>query len=81
MSATALSRPRRELAHRASAGIEVTLFWSPDDNTTTVVVWRPEADEILAFSVPPEHALENFYHPFAHLPIARGRPMRVGSRP
>ena len=81
MSSATLSGPRRELAYRASGGIEVTLFWSPDANTTTVVVWQPETDEILAFSVPPEHALEAFHHPFAHLPVGGERRRRIVTRP
>ena len=56
---------RRELARRVSGGIEVTLYWSPDDNTTHVEVWQSE--EALRFTVPRERALDAFYHPFSHL--------------
>jgi hypothetical protein len=58
---------RRELARRASGGIEVTLYWSPLDNSTTVEVWQPASEETLVFAVAPERALEAFYHPFAEL--------------
>jgi len=58
---------RRELAHRVSGGIEVALYWSPLDNSTTVEVWDSACDETLVFAVPPERALEAFHHPFAQL--------------
>lgn len=57
--------PRRELAHRVSAGIEVTLYWSVAEGTT-VEVWHAATDEFIAFPVPPERALDAYYHPFAH---------------
>ena len=60
-------RPRRELAHRVSGGIEVTLYWSPHDNSTSVEVWQSASEELLKFTVAREEALEAFYHPFAHL--------------
>jgi hypothetical protein len=58
---------RRELARRVSGGIEVTLYWSPLDNGISVEVWDAPSDETLVFDVPPERALEAFYHPFAEL--------------
>ena len=63
----AISIPRRELAHRVSGAIEVTLYWSAPDDSTSIEVWQPETDETLTFAVPHEHALDAFYHPFAHL--------------
>lgn len=58
---------RRELAHRVSGGIDVTLYWSPVDNGTTVEVWDSASEETIVFGVRPERALEAFYHPFAQL--------------
>lgn len=63
-------RPRRELAHRVSGGIEVRLYWSPDDGSITVEVWQPESEVTLLLEVAPERALEAFYHPFAQLRAA-----------
>ena len=60
-------QPRRELARRASGGIDVALYWSPLDNSTTVEVWDAASDETIVFAVAPERALEAFYHPFALL--------------
>jgi hypothetical protein len=62
---------RLELAHRAGGGIEVTLYWSAHDNSTSIEVWHAAAEETLVFAVAREQALEAFYHPFAHLPGAR----------
>lgn len=59
--------PRRELARRVSGGIEVALYWSPLDNSTTVEVWDFASEETIVFGVPPERAIEAFYHPFAQL--------------
>ena len=82
MSPATAIRARRELAHRISGGIEVTLYWSADDNTTSIEVWQPATDERLTFAVASEGALEAFYHPFAHLPTAFGRrsPRESGER-
>jgi hypothetical protein len=66
-----------ELARRAGGGIEVTLYWSAHDNTTSIEVWHAASDETLVFAVAAERALEAFYHPFAHLPAAPREPIRV----
>jgi hypothetical protein len=60
---------RRELARRVNGGIEVTLYWNTDDNSTSVEIWQPATEETLLFTVAKEQALEAFHHPFAHLPI------------
>jgi hypothetical protein len=69
---TAACRPRRELAHRVNGGIEVTLYWCAEDNSTSIEVWQPSSEERFAFVVPGEHALDAFNHPFAHLRTTRG---------
>jgi hypothetical protein len=61
---------RRELAHRVSGGIEITLYWSEHDNSTSVEVSQASSGETLLFTVAGERALDAFYHPFAHLPAA-----------
>jgi hypothetical protein len=59
---------RRELAHRVSGGVEITLYWSPPSNSTSIEVWQRDSEELLlAFPVARERALDAFYHPFAHL--------------
>jgi hypothetical protein len=68
-------RPRRELASRLSGGMEITLYWWAADDSTGIEVRQLESGETLAFSVPPERALDAFYHPFAHLPLAAPDPI------
>ena len=70
-------QPRRELARRISGGIEVALYWSPFDHSTTVEVWDTAFDETIVFGVPPERALEAFYHPFAQLAASSGELVTV----
>ncbi|MFL5942446.1 MAG: hypothetical protein ACJ75L_04180 [Gaiellaceae bacterium] len=65
-------QPRRELALRVSGGIEVALYWSPFDNSTTVEVWDAACEETVVLAVPPERALEAFYHPFGQLTASFG---------
>lgn len=62
---------RRELAHRSSGGIGVTLYWNADDNSTSVDVFHAATEQTLHFAVPREIALDAFYHPFAHLQTLR----------
>jgi hypothetical protein len=64
--------PRRELARRVNGGIEVALYWSPEDNSTSVEVREAASPETLHFEVAPARALEAFYHPFAELPTTYG---------
>ena len=59
--------PPRELARRLNGGIEVTLYWNADDNSTSIEVRQPATEETLTFAVARERALDAFYHPFAHL--------------
>ena len=72
-------QPRRELARRVSGGIEITLYWSAADNSTSIEVWHPDSGETLAFAVLPERALDAFYHPFAHRPLDSGEPIEMAS--
>ena len=58
---------QHELAHRVSGGVEVTLYWSSADNTTSVEVFHAATETTFEFGVPGERALDAFYHPFAHL--------------
>ena len=58
---------QRELAHRVSGGIEVTLYWHADDNSTSVEISDAATEATLQFEVARERALDAFNHPFAHL--------------
>ena len=65
MTATAFNE-RRELAHRTSDGIEVSLFWSKPSNRVTIAVLDSHSDEALEFEVEGSAALDAFSHPYAY---------------
>lgn len=70
MTATAFTE-RRELAHRASDGIEVTLFWTKATNRVTIAVLDSHSDESLLFDVDGRDALNAFNHPYAYAATRR----------
>ena len=55
-----------ELAHRESDGIDVSLFWSPEANTLSVVVRDNRTGEEFSLAADPGEALDVFHHPFAY---------------
>jgi hypothetical protein len=57
-------RPDRELARRATCGIEVVLLWSKTSGSITVCVSDQGEGVYFELSPPPELALDAFYHPF-----------------
>lgn len=65
MTATASSE-RRELAHRTSDGIDVTLFWAKTSDRVTISVLDTRSGEILEFEVAGSAALDAFNHPYAY---------------
>jgi hypothetical protein len=80
MTAVAFTQ-RRELAHRSSDGIEVTLFWSKPSSRVTIAVLDTRSGEVLEFEVEGSAALEAFNHPYAYAATRRVRPVlhpRVG---
>jgi hypothetical protein len=56
----------RELAERDSDGIHIVLLWHPDENALTVSVDDTRAGDRFQMVVPPDRALDAFYHPFAY---------------
>ena len=56
----------RELAARDNHGISVRLLWHPRESALTVSVEDTCIGDRFQFAVPPERALEAFYHPFAY---------------
>lgn len=69
---------QRELAHRIGGGIEVTLYWDADDNSTSVEIFHSTTEQTIHFAVPRERALDAFYHPFVHMqPWSAGERQRV----
>ena len=59
-------RKPRELAHRTSDGIEVTLLWTKIGDRLSVLVddWR--SGEHFELEPARERALEVYYHPYAY---------------
>jgi hypothetical protein len=67
MNSTATShRPQHELAQRTAAGIEVTLFWTPVDDSLLVRVVDLFADDCFEMPVARERASFAYRHPFAY---------------
>ena len=64
VSAT-VSTGRRELDHRHSNGIHVTLSWCPAHDLLYVTV-LDEAGDSFELVVGPHEALEVFHHPYAY---------------
>jgi hypothetical protein len=58
----------RELAHRTSAGIDVTLIWvhGPDQDKAIVCVCDKRDGAYFEIEPEPDRALEVYYHPFAY---------------
>ena len=62
---TALTE-RRELAHRTSDGVDVTLFWSKASGRVTISVFHARSATALEFEVDGADALDAFNHPYAY---------------
>ena len=65
MTATTPTTDRRELDHRHSNGIDVTLTWSPSTDLLFVTV-SDEAGETFELVVDAHEALDAFHHPYAY---------------
>jgi hypothetical protein len=64
---TTITNPeRRELAHRISDGIEVTLFWRQAVDALGLEVLDSRSGEMLTLDVEPHAALEAFNHPYPY---------------
>ena len=55
-----------DLAHRRGDGIDVILWWSPEDNSVAVEVMHLATDSSFELVVDRSRALDAFYHPFAY---------------
>jgi hypothetical protein len=69
---TAWNTEIRELAHRESAGIQVTLLWQSLKNRISVRVHDARTDEAFQFEVASGDALDASEHPFAYAERAIG---------
>lgn len=59
---------RRELDHRASNDIEVSLFWIKPTNRVSIEVFDARLNEGFELEVDGHHALDAFRHPYAYTP-------------
>ena len=57
---------RTDLAHRRSDGIDVTLWWTPADDSVAVEVLHLASDSSFELAVDRASALDAYYHPFAY---------------
>lgn len=58
----------RELAHRVTSTVEVTLLWRQIDDMVTLRLVEVGSGVEFEFGVRPEDALDAFNHPYAYLP-------------
>jgi hypothetical protein len=64
---TFIPTARRELAHRRTGGLEITLYWDVNEDSTSIEIHQTTTHETINFPVPRTRALDAFHHPFAHL--------------
>ena len=64
---------QRELAHRVSDGLEVTLLWQKFTDTLTITVSDQRSGVYFELAAAPDQALDVFNHPYAHAAF-RGLP-------
>jgi hypothetical protein len=57
----------RELDHRESDGVSVTLLWYEDSNRVTLHVIDSDSDEEFDLEVAGRDALDAFRHPYAYI--------------
>jgi hypothetical protein len=60
------SEERRELAYRASDGVEVSLLWRKDDDGLAVRVFDGRTGDCFELPVGEASPLHVFYHPYAY---------------
>jgi hypothetical protein len=60
------TNPEKELAHRTSDGIDVSLRWNRRTNRITVKVYDARSDEGFELHVDGRSALDAYRHPFAY---------------
>lgn len=63
----------KELAHRASEGIDVSLCWNELTNRITVKVYDARSNEGFELEVDGGRALDAYRHPFAYATAGQKR--------
>jgi hypothetical protein len=80
MMASNAASPYRELAYRASDGIEIQLLWQQGTDELLVSVSDERSGAYFELAAGPDQALDVFNHPYAHAAF-RGLPYEVASLP
>jgi hypothetical protein len=57
----------RELAHRRSGEIEVSLLWHPALNRVELYILDLATDVSMNLDIAPDRALDAFHHPYAYM--------------
>lgn len=70
MTVSDIAQNRRELAHRASNGVDVHLYWNATDDTLVVTV-ADDDGESFELDVDSHEALDAFEHPYAYAALRR----------
>jgi hypothetical protein len=73
------SKRTRELDHRSTDGLEVTLLWEPEANGITVKVYDAKTGDDFDIEVDPAEAMDAFHHPYAYA-ASRGLHFVAGTR-
>ena len=68
MEPTTLQPRLRELAHRESSDVDVTLFWRPEDGSLLLLLVEVPTGVVFEIPVRSEDAMSAFNHPYAYLP-------------
>jgi hypothetical protein len=58
--------PLRELCHRSSNGVDVTLLWDPELDTAIVVVVDHQAGDAFEVEVGDANPMHVFHHPYVY---------------
>jgi hypothetical protein len=61
-----IARPLRELAHRTTDRLDVTLFWSEETHELTVRVSDEKSGAYFELDADPAKALDVFHHPYSY---------------
>ena len=63
---SSITHIRRELAHRSTDGIEVSLFWERVGDVLVLEVYDSKTDEYFEVDVPRDRALDAFHQPYTY---------------
>jgi hypothetical protein len=68
---------KRELAHRVSDGVSVSLFWESVGDSILIEVYDERGGDYFELPVPRDQALEAFRHPYVYRALAEASVRRA----